>query len=167
MEWKDAVAKHCVNARMISILPYVPADEDTRHEAHSLFSEQKTFFEAHGKITLTQMQTLAQEHSVDNNEVEVLQEDWLHAYTFRSVETSLQEKSSQNTSVHNRLGSIALKLVIGRVAESNLESVYLAENDLKEIHISKDLHNASAATSKMQDLLATLEANAADLTKYA
>lgn len=64
-----------------------------------------------------------------------------------------------------RRGSIALKLVVNPVIESDRESVRLAEQDLKTLHISKHMCNVKTVVSKLQDLLATLEANDIDLDK--
>ena len=166
MEWKDAVAKHCMNTGLISILTYGAAEPETPHEIHDLFAEEFTFFEVYGRITLDDMQSLAEARLSGEDDTLILKEDWLYSYVFGSVETNLQKKLSRNTSVHSRNGSTALKFIVGRVTESDRESVRLAENDLKALHISKDLHNVSTTISKIQDLLATLEANAIDTNKH-
>ena len=82
MEWKDPVAKKYMITDLITILTYGKAEPETPHEVHSLFSEQKTFFEVYGRITLAQVQELAQARLSGDDEVKKVKEDWLHSYLF-------------------------------------------------------------------------------------
>ena len=52
MEWKDSVAKHCMEPGLISILTYGNVEPNIQHEVHDFFSLAKTFFEVYSQITL-------------------------------------------------------------------------------------------------------------------
>ena len=120
---------------MINILIYGIAPEE-HHEAHSLFHEETTFFEAHGQLTMNNLTILSDELHPNGKATDECKYQYLRTHLFGTIDEKLQKRLSQNTSSHKRRDFLALKLLVDRVAQANRESFRLAEKEIHAILVS-------------------------------